>query len=216
MTSQPEATWLQETRLPVATPRPPMMFLSTLEKRNSEVTPPMLLETPPWTCCSSPSPESPARTTRSTVRSRKLPFRATDKLMEVTTLTPRPSARLSTSAQLTEPAASPSTASSAPTEPSSTRTTSSATGGSTLTAPPLLTPTASMMSTLPRGTPCLEPLAMPRPTTLLPSLLMTATPPPPPPSTPLRLLDAALDVRDPQAAPAGEEDSKQILVRQVT
>ena len=137
-------------------------------------------------------------------------------IFKVTTLTPRPSARLSTSAQLTEPVASPSTASSAPTEPSSTRTTSSATGGSTLTAPPLLTSTASMMSMLPRGTPCLEPLAMPRPTTLPPFPLMTATPPPPPPSTPLRLLDAALDVRDPQAAPAGEEDSKQILVRQVT
>merc|ERR1712066_48919 len=100
--------------------------------------------------------------------------------MEVTTLTPRPSARCSTSAPLTAPEVWPSTASSAPTELSSTRTTSSATGGSTLTAPPPLTSTVSMMSTL------------------------------------LRLLDAALDVRDPQAAQAGEEDSKQVLQRQVT
>merc|ERR1711899_615030 len=35
-------------------------------------------------------------------------------------------------------------------------------------------------------------------------------------STLLGLLDAALDVRDPQAAQAGEEDSKQVLQRQVT
>merc|ERR1719297_343864 len=170
----------------------------------------------PSTCSRTRSPECPERITPSLPRSLSLASLVMVRWTEVTTLTPRPSARLSTSAQLTEPAASPSTASSAPTEPSSTRTTSSVTGGSTLTAPPLLTSTASMMSTLLRGTPCLEPLAMPRPTTLPPSPLMTATPPPPPPSTPLRLLDAALDVRDPQAVPAGEEDSKQILVRQVT
>ena len=53
-----------------------------------------------------------------------------------------------------------------------------------------------------------EPLAMPRRTMPPPPLLMT-------PmlllllSTPLRELDAGLDVRDPQAATAGEEDSKQ-------
>merc|ERR1719480_267370 len=101
------------------------------------------------------------------------------------------------------PVVSPSTASSAPTEPSSTRTTSSATGGSTLTAPPLPTSTASMMSMLPRGTLSPDLLAMPCLTTLPPSPLLT-------------LLDAELDVRDPQAAPAGEEDSKLILQRQVT
>merc|ERR550517_290479 len=55
--------------------------------------------------------------------------------MQVTTLTPRLSARRSTSARPMALVGSPSTASSAPTEPSSTRTTSSATGGSTLTAP---------------------------------------------------------------------------------
>ena len=52
---------------------------------------------------------------------------------QVTTLMKRPSAKYSTSAPLTAPAAWPSTASSAPTEPFSTRTTSSATGGSTWT-----------------------------------------------------------------------------------
>ena len=83
MTSGLEATWLQETRLPAATLRPLTMFLSTLEKRNSEGTLLTRPETPPWTCCFSQSPESPARTTLSTVRSRKLPSRATDKLMEV-------------------------------------------------------------------------------------------------------------------------------------
>merc|ERR1719215_1167583 len=142
-------------------PRPLTMFLSTLEKRNSEGTRLMRPETPPWTCCSSPSPESPARTTLSTVRSRNLPFRATDKLMEVTTLTPRLSARLSTSAQLTGPEVSPSTASSAPTEPSSTKTTSFATGGSTLTAPPLRISTASMTRSPLRGTLWPEPLTRP-------------------------------------------------------
>merc|ERR1719234_1971352 len=48
---------------------------------------------------------------------------------------------------------SPSTASSAPTEPSSTRTTSSATGGSTLTAPPLRSSTPSTTRLPQRGTP---------------------------------------------------------------
>merc|ERR1712027_42505 len=157
------------------------------------------------------SPECPERITPSLPRSPSLASLVTVRWTEVTTLTPRPSARLSTSAQLTEPVASPSTASSAPTEPSSTRTTSSATGGSTLTAPLLRTSTASMMSTLLR-----EPLAIPRLTMLPPSPLMTAMLPPPLLGTLLRLLDAALDVRDPQAAQAGEEDSKQVLQRQVT
>ena len=72
--------------------------------------------------------------------------------LKVTTLTPRLSARLSTSAQLMGLEVSPSTASSAPTELSSTRTTSSATGGSTLTAPLLRISTASMMRLLLRET----------------------------------------------------------------
>merc|ERR1719336_1396279 len=88
--------------------------------------------------------------------------------MEVTTLTPRLSAKLSTSAPLTEPVVWPSTASSAPTGLSSTRTTSSATGGSTSTAPGPRVSTASTTSTLPRG-----PLW-----TELPATLSRATPPP--------------------------------------
>merc|ERR1711879_965607 len=143
----------------------------------------------------------------STPRSPSPASRVTVRWMEVTTLTPRLSARCSTSAQLTGPEVSPSTASSAPTELSSTRTTSSATGGSTSTAPLPRSSTASMTSTLLRETLYPEPLAMPR-RTMPPPLLMT-------PmlllllSTPLRELDAGLDVRDPQAATAGEEDSKQ-------
>merc|ERR1719278_2330110 len=73
--------------------------------------------------------------------------------MEVTTRTPRPSARRSTSARPMALVGSPSTASSAPTEPSSTRTTSSATGGSTLTAPPLRSSTPSTTRSPQRGTP---------------------------------------------------------------
>merc|ERR1711879_373547 len=82
--------------------------------------------------------------------------------------------------------------------------TSSATGGSTSTAPLPRSSTASMTSTLLRETLSPEPLAMPRRTMPPPPLLMT-------PmlllllSTPLR----ELDVGDPQAATAGEEDSKQ-------
>merc|ERR1719234_310672 len=75
---------------------------------------------------------------------------------EVTTRTLRLSARLSTSARPMALVGSPSTASSAPTEPSSTRTTSSATGGSTLTAPPLRSSTPSTTRLLQRGTPALE------------------------------------------------------------
>merc|ERR1712150_299963 len=81
----------------------------------------------------------------------------TGKLMEVTTLTPRLSAKCPTSALLTELAVWPSTASSAPTGLSSTRTTSSATGGSTSTAPRPRVSTASTTSTLPRGPPWTEP-----------------------------------------------------------
>ena len=73
--------------------------------------------------------------------------------LKVTTLTPRLSARLSTSAQLMGLEVSPSTASSAPTELSSTRTTSSATGGSTSTAPPPRSSTPSTTRSQQRGTP---------------------------------------------------------------
>ena len=113
-------------------------------------------------------------------------------IFKVTTLTPRPSARLSTSAQLTEPVASPSTASSAPTEPSSTRTTSSATGGSTLTAPLLRTSTALTMRSPLRGTlwpepltrPSMAPLPLSTPPLCPLPLPMTRPPPPPMTSTP--------------------------------
>merc|ERR1719232_404111 len=186
-----------------------------MERRPSEATL-LMLATPPSMLWPPTSPECPARITPSLPRFPSLASLVTVRWTEVTTPTPRLSARLSTSAQPMVLEVSPSTASSAPTEPSSTRTTSSATGGSTLTAPPLPTSTASMMSMLPRETLSPDPLAMPCLTTLLPSPLMTAMPPPPPPSTLLRLLDVALDVRDPQAAPAGEEDSKLILQRQVT
>merc|ERR1712083_1126779 len=75
-------------------------------------------------------PEYPVKITQSSLKPQKLPSLATARLMEVTTLTRRPSARSSTSAQLMELEVLPSTASSVPTEPSSTRTISSATGGS--------------------------------------------------------------------------------------
>ena len=73
-------------------------------------------------------------------------------------LTPRPSAKFSTSVPLTARVALPSTPSSAPTEPSSTRTTSSATGGLTLIVPQLRISTASMMRLLLKEMPLLEPL----------------------------------------------------------
>merc|ERR1712083_327155 len=75
-------------------------------------------------------PEYQVKITQSSPKPQKLPSLATARLMEVTTLTRRPSARSSTSAQLMELEVLPSTASSVPTEPSSTRTISSATGGS--------------------------------------------------------------------------------------
>ena len=70
------------------------------------------------------------------------------KLMEVTMLTQRLSAKHSTSAQQMELEVWPSIAFSVPTEQSSTRTTSSVTGGSTLTAPLLKISTLSMMKLL--------------------------------------------------------------------
>merc|ERR1712224_733071 len=72
----------------------------------------------------------------------------TVRLMEVTMLMVRLSARSSISAQLMELEVWPSTASSAPTEPSSTRTTSSVIGGSTSTVLKLRIFTLSMMTSL--------------------------------------------------------------------
>ena len=62
----------------------PTMFLSTLEKRNSEDT--MLATLPEiqlLICCSSLSLEYLVKTTQSMPKSLKLPFLATDKLTEV-------------------------------------------------------------------------------------------------------------------------------------
>ena len=75
-----------ETRLPLpeATLLLPTMFLSTLEKRNSEDTMlATLLEIQPWTCCSNLFLECLVKTTQSMPKSLKLPFLATDKLTEV-------------------------------------------------------------------------------------------------------------------------------------
>merc|ERR1712233_20124 len=118
------------------------------------------------------SPESPERIIQSTLRFQRPHSLVTVKLMEVTTPTVRLSARSSTSVPLMEPVVFPSTASSVPTEPSSTRTTSSATGGSTLTAPPPRTSTASMTNMLPRETPLLL-LQVTHKLTMLPLLLLT-------------------------------------------
>merc|ERR1712066_709948 len=107
----------------------------------------------PWPCSKVPSLACQARTTRSTPRCLSPASPARVRWTEVTTRTPRPSARHSTSARLMVPEVSPSTASSAPTKPSSTRTTSSATGGSTSTAPPLRTSTPSTTRSPQRGTP---------------------------------------------------------------
>merc|ERR1719305_986729 len=102
------------------------------------------------------------------------PFPVTDRWTEVTTRTPRLSARRSTSARPMALVGSPSTASSAPTEPSSTRTTSSATGGSTLTAPQLRSFTPSTTGSLQRGTPLLALVPMLLETMLL--LLLSTVP----------------------------------------
>merc|ERR1719350_1716996 len=101
----------------------------------------------PWPCFRVPSPACLARTTQSTPRCLSPASPARVRWTEVTTRTPRPSARRSTSARLMVPEVSPSTASSAPTEPSSTRTTSSATGGSTSTAQQPKTSTPSTTQT---------------------------------------------------------------------
>merc|ERR1719350_1510076 len=107
----------------------------------------------PWPCSRDPSPVCLARTTRSTPRCLSPASPARVRWTEVTTRTPRPSARRSTSARLMVPEVSPSTASSAPTEPSSTRTTSSATGGSTSTAQLPKTSTPSTTRSPQRGRP---------------------------------------------------------------
>merc|ERR1719180_532882 len=105
---------------------------------------------PPWETASL---ECLGRITPYTPRCQRRDSLAKDKLTEVTTRTLRLSARLSTSARPMALVGSPSTASSAPTEPSSTRTTSSATGGSTLTAPPLRSSTPSTTRLPQRGKP---------------------------------------------------------------
>merc|ERR1712061_467257 len=134
--------------------------------------PPMLMLPSP--CSRDPSLGCPGRTTPSTLRFQSQDLLATVRWTEVTTRTPRPSARRSTSARPMAPEVSPSTASSAPTEPSSTRTTSSATGGSTLTAPPLRSSTPSTTRLLQRGTPLLALVPMLLETMLL--LLLSTVP----------------------------------------
>merc|ERR1719145_161115 len=171
------------------------MFLSTL-KRNLVAIKRMKPEIQLSTCCSSPSLESPVRTIPSTPKSLRLPSPATDKLMEVTTLTLRLSARSSTSALLTELVVLPSTASSAPTVLSSTRTTSSATGGSTSTAPPPRSSTASTTSTPLRGPLSTPPLATLSLATLPQTLLLILDTLPPLNIQELKMLPSVLDVRD--------------------
>merc|ERR1719234_2492147 len=105
---------------------------------------------PPW---ETPSLVCQGRTTPSMLRCLSQGLVARVRWTEVTTRTLRLSARLSTSARPMALVGSPSTASSAPTEPSSTRTTSSATGGSTLTAPPLRSSTPSTTRLPQRGKP---------------------------------------------------------------
>merc|ERR1719266_361206 len=121
-----------------------------------------------------PSLVCPGRITPYTPRCQRRDSPVKDKLTEVTTRTPRLSARRSTSARPMALVGSPSTASSAPTEPSSTRTTSSATGGSTLTAPQLRSSTPSTTRSLQRGTPLLALVPMLLETMLL--LLLSTAP----------------------------------------
>merc|ERR1719220_3104277 len=83
---------------------------------------------PPWQRWEAASLESLETITQFMLRFLRPHFHAMVRWMAVTTLTPRLSAKLSTSALLTELVVWPSTASSVPTELSSTRTTSSATG----------------------------------------------------------------------------------------
>merc|ERR550532_619472 len=172
-----------------------------MERRPSEVTMPPA--TPPSTLWPQTSPECPERITPSLPRSPSLASLVTVRWTEVTTLTPRPSARLSTSAQLTEPVASPSTVSSAPTEPSSTRTTSSATGGSTSTAPPPRTSTASMMRSPPRER------LWPEPLTRLSTELPQNTGRPPLPSETMTL--ASEVTRTPGERPGGSQATGEAL-----
>merc|ERR1719499_2593025 len=127
-----------------------------------------------------------------------------DRLMEVTMLIQKLNAKLSTSVPLMVPEALPSTASCVPTEPFSTRTTSSATGGLTLTAPPLRSCTASMTSTLLSVMLLLVPPVTLRLTTLLPLLLKDMLP-----LLSTKVLDAAQADRDlSEDATTTEEDSK--------
>merc|ERR1740116_10739 len=105
----------------------------------------------PSPCSRAPSLVCQGRTTPSMLRCQSQGLVARVRWTEVTTRTLRLSARLSTSARPMALVGSPSTASSAPTEPSSTRTTSSATGGSTLTAPPLRSSTPSTTRLPQRG-----------------------------------------------------------------
>merc|ERR1719234_705507 len=107
----------------------------------------------PSPCSRAPSLVCQGRTTPSMLRCQSQGLVARVRWTEVTTRTLRLSARLSTSARPMALVGSPSTASSAPTEPSSTRTTSSATGGSTLTAPPLRSSTPSTTRLPQRGKP---------------------------------------------------------------
>merc|ERR1712008_20151 len=129
---------------------------------------------PPSPCSRAPSLVCPGRTTPSTPRFQSQDLLATVRWTEVTTRTLRLSARRSTSARPMAPVDSPSTAFSAPTEPSSTRTTSSATGGSTLTAPPPRSSTPSMTRLPRRGKPLLELVLMLLETMLL--LLLSTVP----------------------------------------
>merc|ERR1712117_868237 len=127
-----------------------------------------------------------------------------DRLMEVTMLIQKLNAKLSTSVPLMVPEALPSTVSCVPTEPFSTRTTSSATGGLTLTAPPLRSCTASMTNTLLSVMLLLVPPVTLRLTMLLPLLLKDMLP-----LLSTKVLDAAQADRDlSEDATTTEGDSK--------
>merc|ERR1712203_407766 len=140
--------------LPLATSSPLPSTVLTRPAMMLMLLPPMPMLLSP--CSRDPSLGCPGRTTPSMPRFQSQDLLATVRWTEVTTQTPRPSARRSTSARPMEPVGSPSTASSAPMEPSSTRTTSSATGGSTLTAPPPRSSTLSTTRLPQRGKPLLE------------------------------------------------------------
>merc|ERR1719251_127164 len=84
---------------------PPLLsqLMETIRMSTREPPPPPLGLTTTLPCWRKPSPEFPARTTPSTPRFPSLDFLVTDRLTEVTTPTPRPSVKSSTSALLTEP-----------------------------------------------------------------------------------------------------------------